>query len=295
MKRTLPNYSKIYELTKRRLRGLKKLAEKRENFGMPEMMLLTLLGNMNQRLDTMFHLLELGITDGIYPLQRTFFEMLIAYKAMLKSDDKDCFVEFYKQKNSFETTNKVNRMLSSSNSSKELFEDWEKIYVKNHRNESQETLKESAKNSPLKGNKSFKLWYELASGKSLQELSEEFGIESQIFYLCYDEPSNWVHPQRIEMNINIDNFERFIDSTYYHNHILVSLLQSSVFLNESMADFAMYIRVINSSQLVKYGETIWRYQDKLRKYIEQERKKNFDEDVALKISEKIKETIENKM
>ncbi|MDG4956755.1 DUF5677 domain-containing protein [Lactococcus lactis] len=275
MNNQILDFKPIYELTKRRLRGLRKLAEKRSDFGRSEEMLLVLLGNMNQRLNTMFILLNNDISDGIYPLQRTFFEMQIAYIAMIKSKDKQKFVEFYQDKNSFETTNKINRFMVGDNTrAKKSFDSWEKEYVAIVREQSQKTLKESSKRSELKGNRLYKLWFELASGKSLQELAKEFG-KGYEYFACFDEPSNWIHAQRIEMNINVETYEKFMNPAYF-NLMLLALLQDIHFFQQAVADFAFYIKVDNSKQLGDYGEKYSKFLTDLRRIIDERYKSEFD-------------------
>ncbi|WP_198049033.1 hypothetical protein [Bacillus cereus] len=51
-----------------------------------------------------------------------------------------------------------------------------------------------------------KPWYELASGKRLTDLGAEF--QGTAYYRCYDEPSNWVHPQRIIENMDFETFNQ---------------------------------------------------------------------------------------
>ncbi|MGI1837347.1 MULTISPECIES: DUF5677 domain-containing protein [Lactococcus] len=284
MSDTLPNYSQIYELTKRRLRGLKKLSEKRQNFGMEDMVLLTLLGNMNQRLHTMFSLLELGITDGVFPLQRTFFEMLVAYKAMLQSENKERYVQFYRNKNSFETSNKVHRMLSKSDPVKGSFEEWEIKFGEKYKNISQDEL-ELILNGK-KGSK-FKQWFELAAGKTFSELVQDIDVDPMVFYICYDEPSNWVHPQRIEKNINPNDFEPVMALSFY-GIMLSSLLRSCVFLYDSMADFAEYIEILESKQLTSYGKSFSEYLDNLKIFIANEHKRIYNEEQEKEIANDIK-------
>ncbi len=248
----IPTYSELYELTKRRLKGLRKIAQNRDNFGMGDELLLVLLGNMNQRLNTMFFLIQSDISDGVYPLQRTFFEMQVAYQAIMKSDNKDVFFKFYLEKNEFETANKVNRFISDNESTiQNTIEPWERKYISSTRDAANETLKKSNKSVNMKGNKQFKLWFELASNKSLLELSEEFW-DSYRYYICYDEPSNWVHTQRLEMNMNVDDFSMAMQTNYYQ-FMLNALLHDSNFLLEAMNDFKEYIQIKDSKQFDIYN------------------------------------------
>ena len=91
MQRNIFDYTKLSELTKRRIRRFS--TTKKEEA--PDSLLLILLSNMNERLNTMFYLMNNNIYDGVYPLQRTFFEMFIAYQSMLNSDEKEKFIQWF--------------------------------------------------------------------------------------------------------------------------------------------------------------------------------------------------------
>lgn len=73
MERNIFDYTKLSELTKRRIRRFS--TTKKEDA--PDSLLLILLGNMNERLNTMFYLMNNNIYDGVYPLQRTFLKCLL--------------------------------------------------------------------------------------------------------------------------------------------------------------------------------------------------------------------------
>ncbi|MFK4908771.1 DUF5677 domain-containing protein [Lactococcus petauri] len=289
----IPTYSELYELTKRKLKGLRKIAQNRDNFGMGDELLLVLLGNMNQRLNTMFFLIQSDISDGVYPLQRTFFEMQVAYQAIMKSDNKDIFFKFYLEKNEFETANKVNRFISDNESTiQNTIEPWEKKYISSSRDAANETLKKSNKYVNMKGNKQFKLWFELASNKSLLELSEEFW-DSYRYYLCYDEPSNWVHTQRLEMNMNVDNFSMAMQTNYYQ-FMLNALLHDSNFLLEAMNDFKEYIQIKDSKQFDIYNCKLVLFIKNLKIALEELSKNSYDAEEANKTKEETKDWFNKK-
>lgn len=284
----IPTYSEIYKLTKRRLKGMRKIAENRDNFGMGDELLLVLLGNMNQRLNTMFYLIQSDISDGVYPLQRTFFEMQVAYQTIMKSDNKDVFFKFYLEKNEFETVNKVNRFISDNKSIiQDSIEPWEKEYVSYSRNTANESLKKTNESVKLKGNKQFKLWFELAANKSLLELSEEFW-DSYRYYICYDEPSNWVHPQRLDKNINTDDFNMSMHPNYYF-FMLSALLHDVLFLYEAMKNFKEYIQITDSKQFNIYT----RKQASLIKDMKTVLLELFDDSYDTEEAEKIRENTKN--
>lgn len=277
----IPTYSELYELTKRRLKGLRKIAQNRDNFGMGDELLLVLLGNMNQRLNTMFFLIQSDISDGVYPLQRTFFEMQVAYQAIMKSDNKDVFFKFYLEKNEFETANKVNRFISDDKSTiQSSIEPWEREYISYSRNAANESLRISNKSVNMRGNKQFKLWFELASNKSLLELSEEFW-DSYRYYLCYDEPSNWVHPQRLDKNINTEDFNMVMHPNYYQS-MLNALLHDVKFLLEAMNDFKEYIQITDSKQFEIYNLKQVSFFTNLKNTLQNLSENSYDEDEAKK-------------
>lgn len=289
----IPTYSEIYELTKRRLKGMRKIAQNRESFGMGDELLLVLLGNLNQRLNTMFHLIQDNISDGVYPLQRTFFEMQVAYQTILKSDNKDIFFKFYLEKNAFETANKVNRFISDNESTiQSAIEPWEREYISSSRDTANETLKNSNKSVNMKGNKQFKLWFELASNKSIKELSEEFW-DSYRYYLCYDEPSNWIHTQRLDSNINVDDFSMAMQPNYYQ-FMLNALLHDSNFLLEAMNDYKEYIQIKDSKQFDIYNCKLVSFFSNLKTALEKLSKNNYDAEEAVKIKEETKEWFNKK-
>lgn len=289
----IPTYSELYELTKRRLKGLRKIAQNRDNFGMGDELLLVLLGNMNQRLNTMFFLIQSDISDGVYPLQRTFFEMQVAYQAIMKSDNKDVFFKFYLEKNEFETANKVNRFISDNESTiQNTIEPWERKYISSTRDAANETLKKSNKSVNMKGNKQFKLWFELASNKSLLELSEEFW-DSYRYYICYDEPSNWVHTQRLEMNMNVDDFSMAMQ-TNYNQFMLSALLHDSNFLLEAMNDFKEYIQIKDSKQFDIYNYKLVLFIKNLKIALEELSKNSYNAEEANKIKEETKDSFNKK-
>lgn len=293
MSNNIPDYSKIYELTKRRLKGMRKLAQKKKNFGMADEILLALLGNMNQRLYTMFYLINNNISDGVSPLQRTFFEMQVAYHAMIHSENKEKFSKFYLEKKSFETVNKVNRfLLNDKNTIHNEVEPWEKEYISYSRDIAHESLKEANQSVKLKGNKQFKLWFELACDKTLKELSDEFW-DSYKYYSCYDEPSNWVHPQRLELNINVETFDMVMHPNFY-NFMMGALLQDANFLYQAMADFAAYIQVTNSIPLAIYSQKQLSFLNNLKEAVGEVYSNSYDLEQAEIIKEKAKNWFQTK-
>ncbi|OQO71048.1 hypothetical protein BH747_03335 [Enterococcus villorum] len=74
----IPEYKPLFELTKRRLRDLKKIANKK--FGElddQDKFMFLIVGNINLRFNTICLLSENNIYDGIFALQRTIFELLL--------------------------------------------------------------------------------------------------------------------------------------------------------------------------------------------------------------------------
>lgn len=219
--------------------------------------------------------------------------MQVAYQAIMKSDNKDVFFKFYLEKNEFETANKVNRFISDNESTiQNTIEPWERKYISSTRDAANETLKKSNKSVNMKGNKQFKLWFELASNKSLLELSEEFW-DSYRYYICYDEPSNWVHTQRLEMNMNVDDFSMAMQTNYYQ-FMLSALLHDSNFLLEAMNDFKEYIQIKDSKQFDIYNYKLVLFIKNLKIALEELSKNSYNAEEANKIKEETKDSFNKK-
>ncbi len=274
MERNIFDYTKLSELTKRRIRRFS--TTKKEDA--PDSLLLILLGNMNERLNTMFYLMNNNIYDGVYPLQRTFFEMFIAYQSMLNSDEKEKFILFYVVKERYETSFKWSKLISADNSFSNLLESWEKDIVERERDDQKNNLKNIKQQSKMNNSK---LWFELASGKSFKDLSDEFSINED-YYFCYDEPSNWVHSQRVDKNIDEFSFNGKISSEY-NLYIYIGLLRSVYMMYNSVCDFAEYKGVIRSGLLSKYYDKFSVFENQLLSFI----KPQFS-DIELTNEEKIK-------
>ncbi|WP_257155453.1 DUF5677 domain-containing protein, partial [Bacillus cereus] len=71
------------------LSSYKKICSRNKEIGEVDKLMFYLLGNINLRINTIFHLLENGITDGVLPLQRTLFELQIAFDALRSAKDED--------------------------------------------------------------------------------------------------------------------------------------------------------------------------------------------------------------
>lgn len=208
--------------------------------------LFLMVGNINLRLNSIFCLLENEITDGVFPLQRTVFELQVAFKAYSNSDKKELFLESYFNKMGFENSIKLDKVLSSNNSG--LFTDEDREKINRYKNDYTSSIKQTFKKNP------FKIWYELASDKSLKELSDEF-YTGEEYFANYDELSNWVHPQRLEKNLNTTDFTQSLPIEYYP--ILIGSLMWEI---DNMADdiafIAQWYNILESPPLYKYGESI---------------------------------------
>jgi len=161
------SYKEIFELTIRRLNRLKEISIKKNNILTKEdEFLFLLMGNMNLRLNTIFLLLEHNNTDGVLPLQRTIFELNLAFQVYINSDDKEKFLSLYSAKRNFESAVKWDKLMASD--SNQLFSAREKEAINDFKNNYMNEVKNYTKMQP------FKLWYELASNQSLKQLSDEY-------------------------------------------------------------------------------------------------------------------------
>lgn len=115
------------------------------------------------------------------------------------------------------------------------------------------TSKEKMKSESLNGMSIYKQWYEIASGKSLIALSAEF--QEITYYNCYDEPSNWVHSQRIHENMDIETFNQQMPNHFYRL-ILCNIYWSIDKLSQNIAFLADYYNIKESNPLFEYGKKL---------------------------------------
>lgn len=218
MNSVFPSYKDLFDLTKRRLQDLKKIAtNKNGTISAQENFLFLIVGNINLRFNTICLLLENNNFDGVFPLQRTIFELQLVFKSYIDSDHKDKFIELYNKKRDFESIIKWDRLLTA-NLKKET-----NIFGKRSRN----------------------------SGRNDEYLDE---LE---YFINYDESSNWVHPQRLEYNID-DNFSTKIDENYFL--FLLKMLRSDIkWISEDLVYIVKYLKIVRSPRLYKYGEKISNY------------------------------------
>ncbi|WP_086444703.1 hypothetical protein [Candidatus Enterococcus lemimoniae] len=163
-----------------------------------------------------------------------------------ESDEKERFLKSYFNKKGFENSIKWER-LSNSNDA-DLFTDKDREMLSDLKKGYKSSIKDSFAKSP------FKIWYELASGKSLKELSDEFYTGTE-YYANYDELSSWVHPQRLEENINVKCFTQYLPPHYYD--LLIGSLMWAI---DNLANDIVFIvkkyNISESPRIFKYGENI---------------------------------------
>ncbi|HAQ4310747.1 TPA: hypothetical protein IXR49_001007 [Enterococcus faecium] len=257
MNPVFPSYKDLFDLTKRRLQDLKKIAtNKNGTISDQENFLFLIIGNINLRFNTICLLLENNNFDGVFPLQRTIFELQLVFEAYIDSDHRDKFIELYNKKRDFESSIKWDRLLTE-NLKKEtnIFSEKDQEIVAEMMSNIKKNLKDSTKDRVTK------VWYELASGKTVKELSYEYLNELE-YFINYDEPSNWVHPQRLEYNID-ENFNTKIDENYFL--YLVNMLRTDVkWISEDLAYIVKHLKIVRSPRFYKYGEKISNYDGKLR-------------------------------
>ncbi|EMF0103085.1 hypothetical protein O1E28_003070 [Enterococcus hirae] len=66
------------------------------------------------RFNTICLLLENNNFDGVFPLQRTIFELQLVFEAYIDSDHRDKFIELYNKKRDFESSIKWDRLLTEN-------------------------------------------------------------------------------------------------------------------------------------------------------------------------------------
>ncbi|PEZ30670.1 DUF5677 domain-containing protein [Bacillus thuringiensis] len=263
MNNNFPTYTKIFESTQRRLKSIKKIGSRNKEINEVDELMFYLVGNINLRINTIFHLLENDITDGVLPLQRTLFELQIAFDAFINAQDKKRYVKFFNEKKNFETTTKLDRFLQNNNEKIKIATPEEIELTSKLR----ETSKEQMKSESLKGMSVYKQWYEIASGKSLIDLSAEF--QEIAYYQCYDEPSNWVHPQRINENMDIETFSQQMPYPFYRP-MIINLSWSIDKLSKNITFLADHYKIVESNPLYKYGKKLDDLDAKLMLLVEKE-------------------------
>ncbi|MGQ4224509.1 DUF5677 domain-containing protein [Enterococcus mundtii] len=256
MEYKFPSYQDLFEVTKRRLNGLKGHASKGTGkLNDQDAFMFMIIGNINLRFNTICLLLESNNYDGIFALQRTIFELQLSFEAYMQSDNKEEFLKFYSQKSNFETVNKWQKLIQRSNEDQaDIFtqEDQQKI------EEWKSTIIEEL--DVAKDRDRMKLWYELATKKSVKYLSYEF-MSAEDYFICYDEPSNWVHPQRLEENIDID-FNNTLNLDYMI--MLVGMLRRDIrWIIEDMTKIAKHVGLAQSDLLYKHLENLVLFDKKL--------------------------------
>lgn len=259
MNTKFPTYIKICEETQRILKDIKSVCSRNKEIDEVDELLFYLVGNINLRMNTIFHLLENNITDGVFPLQRTLFELLVAFNAFINATDKTVYVKFFNKKHDFETFNKLNKYFESDNEIIKSIATPSEIELLAHfKNVSLEQIKlENLKvNRP-----EFKQWYEIASGKSLKELSAEF--QELSYYQFYDEPSNWVHPQRLIENMDFETFSQQMPLPLY-TFIIGNAFCSTLELLSNIALLVDYYNIKEIEGISEYGEKLLELANQLK-------------------------------
>ncbi|SCN41006.1 Uncharacterized protein BC067498_05501 [Bacillus cereus] len=257
MNENFPTYIKIFEETQRILKEMRTIRLRNKGIDEADELMFYLVGNINLRINTIFHLLENNITDGVLPLQRTLFELQVAFDALTNAEDKNVYVKFFNKKNNFETNNKLNKFFQIDNEVIKKITDSE---VTELLSQFKNIALEQIKSEKLKGNRpEYRQWYELASGKNLFNLSVEF--QEIFYYPCYDEPSNWVHPQRIKENMDIETFNQQMP---IYSLMIGAINWSIMELLDNIAFFADYYQIEEIDSLYEYGESIIEVSKQLR-------------------------------
>lgn len=256
MECNFPSYQDLFEVTKRRLNGLKGHASKSTGkLNDQDAFMFMIIGNINLRFNTICLLLKSNNYDGIFALQRTIFELQLAFEAYMQSDNKEEFLKFYYQKSNFETVNKWQKLIQRSNKDQaDIFTQEDQQKIKEWKSTIIEELDVSNDRDRMK------LWYELATKKSVKDLSYEF-MSAVDYFISYDEPSNWVHPQRLEENMNSD-FDSILNLNYMI--LLIGMLRTDIkWIVEDITKIAKHVGLAQSNLLYKHLKKLELFDEKL--------------------------------
>ncbi|MDT2691494.1 DUF5677 domain-containing protein [Enterococcus gallinarum] len=251
-----PSYQKLFEVTKRRLKGLKNIASKSTGkLTDQDAFMFMIIGNINLRFNTICMLLESNNYDGIFVLQRSIFELQLAFEAYMKAHKKEEFLKLYSKKSNFETVNKWQKLIERSN------EDQADIFTQEDQEKIEDWKSNIIEDLDIPNNRDrMKLWYELATNKSVKELSYEY-LSALDYFISYDEPSNWVHPQRLEENINSE-FDNTISLNYMI--ILIGMLRADInWIRDDITEVAKYVGLSTSDRLYKHLNDLVSFDKKL--------------------------------
>lgn len=249
MNKKFPTYIKIFEETQRILKDIRRICSKNTEIDEVDELMFYLVGNINLRMNTIFHLLENNITDGVFPLQRTLFELQVAFNAFINATDKTVYVKFFNKKHDFESDNEIIKNIATPGEI-ELLAHFKNVALKQIKSEN------------LKVNRpEFKQWYEIASGKSLKELSAEF--QELSYYQFYDEPSNWVHPQRLIENMDFETFSQQMPLPLY-TFIIGNAFSSTLELLSNIALLVDYYNIEEIEGISEYGEKLLELANQLK-------------------------------
>lgn len=258
------NYESIFYKVSRRLKRLQGYSDtKNKEY---DSLLFLILGNINLRINTIFFLVNNSIFDGVFPLQRTIYEMNIAFKVCIDSNDKEKMLKAYKNKKEFELSLKISRFVKEDESKLITINEIERL--DGLKTEIIDELK-SISNRNL-----YKTWYEFASKKTLLELSLEYESISEYLY-SYDLMSNWVHPQAIDENLSTE-FKGHISN---HNKMILytTLLLSIKYLEDNLSLLCNYLGLVESNPMAELGEELSQLKNKIKKCREEVEKNDLFE------------------
>lgn len=256
MEYDFPSYQDLFEQTKRRLNNLKELAMKKNGRVEDEdKFMFMIVGNINLRFNTICLLLNNGNYDGIFALQRTLFELQLVFEAYMNSENKKHFLELYYKKSNFETAIKWQKLIEKSIEEKSnTFTKKDKENIDEWKIKIEEDLKETTKE------RTTKTWYELATGEKIIDLSYKY-LSATDYFISYDEPSNWVHPQRMEENLDVE-FNQLINlnSMFF----LVNILKSDIkWIAEDIQKIKEYVKLDKSPRFQKYFISLMTFDNRL--------------------------------
>lgn len=239
------NYEFAYRKFIRILKRFEKIYEKNFNKSFDDddvlKFMFMLFGNINNRFNTIFMIVDSSYMDGIESLIRTSFEMNIALLVFMKSNEKEKFIKAYNNKSGFEFSFKL----------KKAFENNSDIPISDSEKNKLEKYYEKYSNEldNISSQRNYLTWYEKASNKSLKDLCIINDKQKEYFF-CYDLMSNWVHPQSLEKNIDRDYKDYLssfdLNNLYLNLYLLINMFSENIIY---LSDYLKY-ETGNSSKLI---------------------------------------------
>ncbi len=260
MELTIPSYKELFEVTQDRLRRLRQKAIKQSGtLDACDEFMFQIVGNINLRFNSMCLLIENNNWDGLFAFQRTLFELQLAFEVYMNSEDKNKLVELYKKKGNFEIAFKWNKYISAIdiNEVPKFPKEYGK-WVSDWQSNTTQALKQSTKN------RTTDTWYEQATNRSTKDLSYEYLSELD-YYISYDEPSNWIHPQSLEENLDMNFNQRLEEKNLCMLSIMVK--RDLQWLMNNIYRIQKYLKIEKSVKIAEYFNKICLFNDQMQSFL----------------------------